>query len=130
MNQEKYIKVMPEYCSNHIWGRDGVMLSLSSLETQYDDLIQKLIIWGHEWEKLADKELSGKKISPKVWHQIREKGEEIARNILDEHPDWDVYYTFEGSSQDLKKINLPKPLYTFHNISNLASLSKTNNKIK
>ncbi len=107
---KKYLKIMPDYHSNAIWGSDGVMLSLADLELNDDSIIRSLIIWNNEYEKVSDFYDSGnypKDLFDKQFEDLRITGEIIAQNILNEHPNWDIYFTLDGTN--LKHITTPKP---------------------
>ena len=119
MTKEKYVKIMPDYLSNGVWDKGGVMMSLKDLDLSDDAITRKLIVWNMKWENLSDDYEAAKKFGDissstkrmfeEQFARLERKGEEIAQTILHDKKDWEVWYTFDG--KNLRQIKDPKPMW-------------------
>lgn len=103
----RFVKVMPDYYSNGVWsGKDGIMLSLEELDVS-DMLVGRLFNWIYEWEFAED--MKDSKEKEDRLEALESYGRKIAGNILDEHPTWNICYTFDGS--EVESITTPMPMW-------------------
>jgi hypothetical protein len=85
---DRWVRVMADYCSDGLWQRDGCMMSRDELPISAE-LRARHAKWCQWYESNNDYE--GEAITFDYWNFSIE-GEEIARLIKDELPDWTVIY--------------------------------------
>lgn len=92
----KPFKIMPDFCSSGIWdAKTGVMVDEEELKLP-KSILSRLHHWiNATYEKCHTKEYAGKK-DPRVWNKMNLEGFAIACDIKRLHPDWVIYFAFEG----------------------------------
>lgn len=92
----KPIKIMPDFCSSGIWDlKTGVMRDEEDFKLPRP-LLKRLHSWINvTYEKCHTKRYAAKK-DPRVWGRMNLEGLAIACDIKELHPDWIIYFSFEG----------------------------------
>jgi len=99
-----YVKIMPEFCANPIWDKDGLMMSWADFDLQDDHLLNRLAVWNHEWEKNQDT-LTGVFSNKEA---IEARGLQLAKYVKFYKASWTVmYYTEDGTSE----ITVAEPMW-------------------
>lgn len=112
---DRYIRVMPDYCSNGIWHRDGMHAEADELPVS-KELLERLARWS-DWYNINDDFLLAAERKNKLsWAEFDKEGLSIAYAIKRELPDWTVVWFDERKLMTLIRCghrNVPRSSYQF-----------------